>query len=478
MSTEDAAVLLADFVSSLDNLPSEVCHILEEISHKEGRVSDLRSRALQRDQAIQKHARPVAQGGQGLLVPNPKEESSTKKIKLDLENAEITTKEKVALSERGVNLLSRHLNRLQAQLELLTSSVPPLPTLPSFAPNMAAATPAAMYDAQPAYTGTPGGAGYSSYAPYGAPGTPGYADKRKASAGQVPLLPAQMTPNQNGLPAGYAFANSPGGSAPGTPLGAAGGGGGARRGGGVGPSRLANVAYASPGPGTPQGLGGHHAQGGGAGQHGHPHGHHAQQQQQQQQHLQHGQHGQQHGGAPPNLAFLQQQQQMQQQQLRIAQQQAQHLAQQQLASQAQMAQLQAAQQHGALSGGGAGGAGGGGGGGAGGMSHQMAQHGAALAAHLAATGGGGGGSNKRKRGDEERKVVEEVETEIEGEDLTPYCFCQRPSFGEMIGCDAPDCKIEWFHLNCIGLKESPEGSWYCSQCEPRMKAQGRGGRKR
>lgn len=81
MSTEDAAVLLADFVSSLDNLPSEVCHILEEISHKEGRVSDLRSRALQRDQAIQKHARPVAQGGQGLLVPNPKEESSTKKIK-------------------------------------------------------------------------------------------------------------------------------------------------------------------------------------------------------------------------------------------------------------------------------------------------------------------------------------------------------------------------------------------------------------
>lgn len=49
----------------------------------------------------------------------------------------------------------------------------------------------------------------------------------------------------------------------------------------------------------------------------------------------------------------------------------------------------------------------------------------------------------------------------------------------MIGCDAPDCKIEWFHLNCIGLKESPEGSWYCSQCEPRMRAQqARGGRKR
>ena len=80
-ATEDAAVLLADFVSSLDNLPSEVCHILEEIGHKEGRVSDLRARASQRDQNIQKHAKPAAAGGQGLLVPNPKEEATIQKIR-------------------------------------------------------------------------------------------------------------------------------------------------------------------------------------------------------------------------------------------------------------------------------------------------------------------------------------------------------------------------------------------------------------
>lgn len=42
---------------------------------------------------------------------------------------------------------------------------------------------------------------------------------------------------------------------------------------------------------------------------------------------------------------------------------------------------------------------------------------------------------------------------------------------QMIGCDAPDCKIEWFHLNCVGLKTTPEGSWFCSQCEPKIKAQ-------
>ena len=40
---------------------------------------------------------------------------------------------------------------------------------------------------------------------------------------------------------------------------------------------------------------------------------------------------------------------------------------------------------------------------------------------------------------------------------------------QMIGCDAPNCEIEWFHLSCVGLKSTPEGSWYCSQCEEKMK---------
>ena len=27
-----------------------------------------------------------------------------------------------------------------------------------------------------------------------------------------------------------------------------------------------------------------------------------------------------------------------------------------------------------------------------------------------------------------------------------YCYCQGPEEGEMVGCDNPDCKYEWFHL--------------------------------
>uniref|UniRef100_A0A5B7BYX8 PHD finger protein ING n=1 Tax=Davidia involucrata TaxID=16924 RepID=A0A5B7BYX8_DAVIN len=45
-----------------------------------------------------------------------------------------------------------------------------------------------------------------------------------------------------------------------------------------------------------------------------------------------------------------------------------------------------------------------------------------------------------------------------------YCFCNQVSYGEMVGCDNPDCKIEWFHYGCVGLKEQPKGKWYCSDC--------------
>ncbi|MCL7030403.1 hypothetical protein MKW94_015264 [Papaver nudicaule] len=45
-----------------------------------------------------------------------------------------------------------------------------------------------------------------------------------------------------------------------------------------------------------------------------------------------------------------------------------------------------------------------------------------------------------------------------------YCFCNQVSFGEMVACDNPDCKIEWFHYGCVGLREQPRGKWYCSDC--------------
>lgn len=45
-----------------------------------------------------------------------------------------------------------------------------------------------------------------------------------------------------------------------------------------------------------------------------------------------------------------------------------------------------------------------------------------------------------------------------------YCVCHQVSYGEMIGCDNPDCPIEWFHFACVGLATKPKGKWYCSKC--------------
>ncbi|EDO18661.1 hypothetical protein Kpol_1055p17 [Vanderwaltozyma polyspora DSM 70294] len=50
------------------------------------------------------------------------------------------------------------------------------------------------------------------------------------------------------------------------------------------------------------------------------------------------------------------------------------------------------------------------------------------------------------------------------EDKTLYCFCQSVSYGEMVACDGPTCKYEWFHYGCVNLKEPPKGAWYCPDC--------------
>uniref|UniRef100_A0AC35UAF0 Inhibitor of growth protein n=1 Tax=Rhabditophanes sp. KR3021 TaxID=114890 RepID=A0AC35UAF0_9BILA len=51
-----------------------------------------------------------------------------------------------------------------------------------------------------------------------------------------------------------------------------------------------------------------------------------------------------------------------------------------------------------------------------------------------------------------------------GEDKTPWCFCREKAYEEMIKCDSPTCRYQWFHYVCVNIKTQPENEWYCPEC--------------
>ncbi|XP_044584467.1 uncharacterized protein LOC123264976 isoform X2 [Cotesia glomerata] len=53
-----------------------------------------------------------------------------------------------------------------------------------------------------------------------------------------------------------------------------------------------------------------------------------------------------------------------------------------------------------------------------------------------------------------------------------YCYCRCPydEVSEMIACDGNNCRIEWFHFECVGIMVPPKGKWYCPDCLKRDQA--------
>ncbi|XP_017467188.1 PREDICTED: inhibitor of growth protein 5 isoform X2 [Rhagoletis zephyria] len=99
----------------------------------------------------------------------------------------------------------------------------------------------------------------------------------------------------------------------------------------------------------------------------------------------------------------------------------------------------------------------------------------------AGSGGGasGGGQGSKKKRAKKNADIEDSEKEscltaathpsdvldmpVDPNEPT-YCLCHQVSYGEMIGCDNPDCPIEWFHFACVGLTTKPKGKWFCPKC--------------
>ena len=59
-----------------------------------------------------------------------------------------------------------------------------------------------------------------------------------------------------------------------------------------------------------------------------------------------------------------------------------------------------------------------------------------------------------------------------------YCSCKQIAYGDMVQCSDNLCIIEWFHYECVGLKEPPEGKWICPECKERKKREQEEKRKR
>ncbi|ORY76566.1 hypothetical protein BCR35DRAFT_267424, partial [Leucosporidium creatinivorum] len=45
----------------------------------------------------------------------------------------------------------------------------------------------------------------------------------------------------------------------------------------------------------------------------------------------------------------------------------------------------------------------------------------------------------------------------------------------LIGCDNEECRIQWYHPSCVGLKGVPNDDWTCAECS-RSETNGNGKR--
>ena len=59
---------------------------------------------------------------------------------------------------------------------------------------------------------------------------------------------------------------------------------------------------------------------------------------------------------------------------------------------------------------------------------------------------------------------DDQQTTDDNDESRLWCYCEKPSCGEMIMCDNKKCSIQWFHFQCLGITIPPKGKWYCPNC--------------
>jgi inhibitor of growth protein 4 len=93
-----------------------------------------------------------------------------------------------------------------------------------------------------------------------------------------------------------------------------------------------------------------------------------------------------------------------------------------------------------------------------------------------ASGGSSSTAHKRSSTETYTVALPVLESNVPVDINEPtYCTCGRVSYGAMLGCDGPNCPIEWYHVECLPVPPGPgpwppKGSWFCPTCEAERQA--------
>lgn len=67
--------------------------------------------------------------------------------------------------------------------------------------------------------------------------------------------------------------------------------------------------------------------------------------------------------------------------------------------------------------------------------------------------------------DHDDLLLEFDDTEYIPQRETDFCTCGKyVADAPMIGCDGPECILQWYHFGCVGIVEPPDGDWLCPAC--------------
>ncbi|KAJ7785891.1 hypothetical protein B0H16DRAFT_1488382 [Mycena metata] len=145
-SIEDASTIVSEFIYSLDNLPNEVAHLLQEIKEKEIKAQDLQQEIDRDSSRYIRHSLKASSSASSSTsvspspaasrAPSPKSMLLPGKISAAYAEINELSAEKIALAQRIIDLISRTRARLDVDLTKVRVLQGELPE-PTFAPTAA-----------------------------------------------------------------------------------------------------------------------------------------------------------------------------------------------------------------------------------------------------------------------------------------------------------------------------------------------------